>query len=335
ARKSEMNVVRKQMDALHADMEAVIGEMTHEAESLYTPAKQPDDLPNNDNNNTNNDNNDNNDNSNNDAPDAGPEAKAKAKPKVAKAKEKPKAAAASRAHLGAHQRIPGRSPHKVAIDPPDWQDSDEEGADDEEKESVESQEMEDEVEAHVDDRDSDSDSEDLPKRVEEENEFEEWRIDRSWQVIQSLLGSLRADDRVQALDTLDAYLASRKAEVKEQYGTLDQIDEDLRSAKQRTDTDFAEVREELDTRDQKTYGLLLRYHKTLDSLMNARDNPALKKRAQALRQQIRSLGGNAPETVIAKPSQMLEIVSCIQDDIRSMRGKVSLEASRLGAYEHA
>eukprot|EP00930_Biecheleria_cincta_P081440 TRINITY_DN7039_c0_g1_i1.p1 TRINITY_DN7039_c0_g1~~TRINITY_DN7039_c0_g1_i1.p1 ORF type:complete len:1022 (-),score=245.72 TRINITY_DN7039_c0_g1_i1:211-3276(-) len=175
------------------------------------------------------------------------------------------------------------------------------------------------------------------------DDVENFNLQTSTLHVQELLSQFQTEKRTVILEELQSIYSARKENTDAETMELDQKEEVVDGQVQEAEGVKQQVRSDLDGRDFKAYRMLKRYCNNLQNLLLYKGEQASatqqgekeRNRLKQLREELRLAYGNFEDKLMQNPPDVLEVAAIMQDEIRKMERKLSLETTRIQAYEHA
>jgi len=169
------------------------------------------------------------------------------------------------------------------------------------------------------------------EQKQEDEAMEHWTLETAADTFQELLNSFKFDQRVDTLEELQMGFSKRVHNNEKLNDEMDELEGRLRQDWEQLEQEIAESRVHLEQHELQMFQALQRYFRCMDQYVSV---PGSRQKAlQELRQSIRDLGSQSAS--LDQPSDVLEVVEKMVEEIKQLRQVLDLESKRHDAYEHA
>lgn len=167
------------------------------------------------------------------------------------------------------------------------------------------------------------------EQKQEDEAMQHWTLETAADTFQELLNSFEFDQRVDTLEELQMGFSKRVDNNEKLNDEMDELEGLMRQDWAQLEQEIAESRVHLEQHELQMFQALQRY--SMDRYVSL---PGSRQKAiQELRQSIRDSGSQSAS--LDQPSDVLEVVETMVEEIKQLRQVLELESKRHDAYEHA
>ncbi|CAE7550659.1 unnamed protein product [Symbiodinium sp. CCMP2456] len=169
------------------------------------------------------------------------------------------------------------------------------------------------------------------EQKQEDEAIQHWTLETAADTFQELLNSFKFDQRVDTLEELQMGFSKRVDNNEKLNDEMDELEGLMRQDWEQLEQEIAESRVHLEQHELQMFQALQRYFRCMDRYVSL---PGSRQKAlQELRQSIRDSGSQSAS--LDQPSDVLEVVETMVEEIKQLRQVLDLESKRHDAYEHA
>lgn len=169
------------------------------------------------------------------------------------------------------------------------------------------------------------------EQKQEDEAMQHWTLETAADTFQELLNSFEFDQRVDTLEELQMGFSKRVDNNEKLNDEMDELEGLMRQDWAQLEQEIAESRVHLEQHELQMFQALQRYFRSMDRYVSL---PGSRQKAiQELRQSIRDSGSQSAS--LDQPSDVLEVVETMVEEIKQLRQVLELESKRHDAYEHA